>query len=102
MVDDNGSKEPTPWPKPDERGLIILADIHFDRGAVQALETEYTPDEIIEGLAKTDVHAWVRSINSTHLERRGIGRLTIAGSSDHPVVSGRRFTDRERRGRGNR
>jgi len=90
---------PTPWPEPDGRGLVFLAGVHFDRGAVQLLRTEYTPDEIIAGLAASSPAAWVRSVNREHLERHGIGRLIVAGMPGHPVISGRRFDDRERRGR---
>ena len=95
-------KQATQWPAADEHGLVSLGRALFDRGAVQLLTTEFTPDEIVAGLAAEDVHAWVRTMNRTHLERHSIGRLTIAGSSERPVVSGRRFTDWERRGRGMR
>ena len=93
---------PTAWPAADERGLVVLAGVHFDRSAVQLLRSEYTPDEIIAGLAGSNPRTWVRVINREHLERRGIGRLVVAGSPAHPVISGHRFTDWERRGRGTR
>ncbi len=99
---DNETKEATAWPDADEHGLVSLGGALFDRGAVQLLKTEYTPDEIVAGLAAEDVHSWVRTINRTHVERHSIGRLTIAGTTERPVVSGRRFTDWERRGRGMR
>jgi hypothetical protein len=95
-------KQPTTWPEADEHGLVSLGGALFDRGAVALLKTEYTPDEIVAGLAAEDVHSWVRTINRTHVERHGIGRLVIAGSSARPVVSGHRFTGWERPGRGMR
>ncbi len=90
---------PTPWPAPDDRGLVVVGGVHFDRGAVQLLRTEYTPDEIIAGLAGSSPAAWVRRVNREHLERHGIGRLMMAGVPGRPVITGRRFDDRERRGR---
>ena len=90
------------WPAPDERGLVLLGGVHFDRGAVQVLKTEYTPEEIVASLAGSSPAAWVRRVNHDYLERRGIGRLVVAGTPGRPVISGRRFDDRERRGRGRR
>ncbi len=94
--------EPTPWPEPNERGLTVLANVRFDRSAVQLLKTEYTPDEIIAGLNSSNLRSWVQNINHSHLERRGIGRLLLSGTPNQLVVSGHRFTDWERRGRGMR
>src|SRR5512144_5293 len=87
------------WPEPNEHGLVALGDTYFDRNAVQLLTTEYTPDEIVAGLKESsNVRAWVKMINQTHLERRHIGRLVVAGTPTQPIVTGHRLTNWERRG----
>ena len=58
---------------------------------------------IIEaGLRDSNPREWVRRVNQEHLERRGIGRLNVAGSADTPVISGRRMAGFERKARGMR